>query len=1449
MTARSRCLRSTAFRIVICLLMVTVAGVNSAIAQLNATLIVVQNPSPYLSDWAGHPEYVQLNIVNPTQATFTVQLEVTLSVSGNAVARSKPNQPPPFQVPPGVTRLVSTDIVTVTNVDFFGSYRETALRTGLLPSGAYDFCIKLFNRQNNTLLTQQCRPFTIQTFTPPVLLQPVNNTDVQQLSRPMFRWTSILPKPQSSIIYKFALVKMLQGQTNAVDAFRTNRPILERDVRDQTQLLLPIEIPNLDSGARYVWSVRAVDANSGVTLIQQGDGWAQPFVFRVIRTGTTGNNGNGGSGSGNTNRNTGGGTTASGTGNTPGASTRRNLPPRDTGACGSCRPVLLTDSATGTADLVIGDTVRVGKFNMIISQLTNASPTGASGQGAIAISWLFTKVLVEFSNLRVNGLNQMKSGTVKTVTDPLAPMFPRTVTTSTDLSEDWSKQNIAAIDGYAKGNNKISSPSNPIQTAMVAPIGINNVAGYTLCIPQITFTKDYATMTAIASIPIPDYDDTLAFGVSNVRFCPEGLSNRATLELLNDFELRGLNPTVNSFKIILKSRSETRQGCYVSWNCSNFDTLSLDADVVFPRTWLTPRPDNDPSKQVSATFSVKTIRWKDILLRGSLARCTIEGTNGMGLEIQNLALDLSSTENAPGMVFPANYVGTKDVDFTGLYADNLSLILPDGWNTFNQPDRNPTVTVQNLIITRRGLTGDFLVSNVIQFPSANIARMSGSLDTVCVSLINTSLTQAYFCGKVNLPLVDANDVQASLAYKALINIRDKRFDFSINPDKTLTTNLFAGAQLQLLNTSQINITLSKTTKSFTLKLNGSVGWNNRDIQVPGTQRKIKVNFAPKFENLMISYNDTPTAPRTSTTRSSGSSRPTSFGSRTGAGSASTTTPSRFTFSPGTWSFASPQKSMAGFPVSINNIVLETAPAQPDELCAAQLRFQITVNLDSGKIGGNGAFRLIGAINRSTSGDNFSFAPRFKDFKVDRIDVFATMPSVAMRGFVEFYDNDTKWGTGFFAAIKATFQSAQLELNANARFGRVQDYRYWYVEAKAIVASGIPFMTGYAFYGAGLAAWYHVNVDMTGTRPSATNGGSSSPSSGASMRPDKNTLFGFRIMAVLGTSPDPARMNADIGIAAQFSSSGGISQLAITGDLWMMANFANRPNAPVRGSLNISYDFVNKIFDLNASVVINRQPITGNGTLKINVNDKTRQWYVKIGDPTQRVVVNVNMLAYQIRSHSYFMFGNNIQPPSGFMSTTTDGLRRAGCPVNSSVFQSATNSVRSGPGFAAGVQVGFGANGTIDIGVAGIDWNVNAGFEANLSMLRYDGTPCPGFTGYNQWYCRGSVAIYGSVAVVLRAYPWNIGGGRIYHPCCGNPFKRCAYDWSCYKTIPRTCIHCCSNGGCRFNLATINLGAYMTGGLPNPAWVTGNVSGNYNVLGGLIKGTFSRDFTAGTRCTP
>jgi hypothetical protein len=101
------------------------------------------------------------------------------------------------------------------------------------------------------------------TSTPPQLVSPNDGKafTAKEMSAPViFRWTPVVPKPQS-VIYRLKVWQLMEGQTGA-QAMRTNPPIVTKDVDNITQTVVngiytgPCRPPYL---CDYVWQVQAVD--------------------------------------------------------------------------------------------------------------------------------------------------------------------------------------------------------------------------------------------------------------------------------------------------------------------------------------------------------------------------------------------------------------------------------------------------------------------------------------------------------------------------------------------------------------------------------------------------------------------------------------------------------------------------------------------------------------------------------------------------------------------------------------------------------------------------------------------------------------------------------------------------------------------------------------------------------------------------------------------------------------------------------------------------------------------------------------------------------------------------------------------------------------------------------------------------------------------------------------
>ncbi|MEY3386655.1 MAG: hypothetical protein RIR53_1466 [Bacteroidota bacterium] len=1390
------------FRPTIIVLTVLMSGLVPLSAQLRVSVNLSPRPDPYLSNWSQRKDVVIVTVTNSTGSDVAAKFNCVVNKDGSYLARTKPEKMVVLSIPPGVSQYFGEDLVPLEAMSVANGADQTAIRTGMLPAGLYEFCVGLLNPTTNAVISQPvCRNFTMKSYQAPILLLPIDKSEVAFQTRPMLRWSPVSPRPDYPVSYRVQVFEVMRGQT-AINAFRVNKPILDQPNVTTTQLLWPPDVELPRAGQQYIWTVRATDDRGAA--VGEPDGYATPFTFTCTASAKSGGDeGAKKSGGGDTTfakKSAGGGedsgagnkTKSTGTGNqgVDSAQIDLNPPGQPCGTCGSA--VVLTDTLAGSQPIAVNDSLVVGKFMMKVTEVTNASSGSAAGKGEIVIPWLLARMKVTFDNIVVNAARRVVAGQVSGEVDASAPPYPQQWAINQVTSWNWLKTQVAALDQWVKANGQLVKQVNSMNTPLKLPLGFNNVNGYTLCISEMKFMPTEAVMASVATLPLTKLDDTLSFGLKQLPICPEGVGKSGRLELLQDIDIRGITSSQPTFTIAAKAKSGTRPGCYITWGCdNNSDTMSLDIDVMFPRAWMTPRPDVDTTKQSIATLRGKTIDWKEWMLIGNLTPTTFAGTNGLGLQIDTMTFDYSDLENAPGMTFPANYVGIQDNTFNGFYAKQIKMFMPDGWRTFTDSNAAPQFIAQNLIINKNGFTGTMLAANVIMFPAMNLNRLGASVDTVKVVMLNSNLTQAYMRGRMLLPVTDSTP-QNAVVYKALFNNVQKTFDFSMQPQNDIEMKLFGSAKLKIEPTSTLTMTLKKGRKKFLINLNGEAGWNDATLTVGS--KTITLDLSPEFENMRMFYDDSLTKP--------------------------------FGYDAGDWSFASPQKKLAKFPVTIDKVKFDQATPQGNELFRGKLGFDVVVALDSNRIGGRGSFQVIGAVEKTTPNANFKFKPKFVDFDVSKITVFANLPAVQMNGELNFYNSDPTWGNGFAAVIKAKFKELQMQLDAEARFGSKVDnnvrYRYWYASAKAILPPpGIVFLPGYAFYGFGVAAWRKVNVNMLPAQPNinavaAAASTTTSATSGASMVPDRTVSFGFRAMAVLGTSPDPKKMNADIALFGQFNNSGGMSYIGLQGDLWLQAKMLERTNAPVKGTLNIVYDFTTKIFDLNAGVIVNKAPITGNANLNIHIEGKTGIWWVKLGDPVNRNVLNVNVFNTSISSNSYFMFGKNISPPSGFTTRTNNGLASVGCYGMAPSAGGTTDAI-AGNGYAGGADLGFdtGNRSKHLFGRVNIKWRFGGGMEFNASFLRYpEGSLC-GQNGYNWWYFRANAAAWAVASCGIEVEP-----GRVY-----------------------------CRDGCYWNLANLKLGAWAQAGFPNPSWVEGQASGSFSFLNGVIEGSFTANFNMGSSCYP
>ncbi|HVK97027.1 MAG TPA: hypothetical protein VM368_04375 [Flavisolibacter sp.] len=1263
-----------------------------------------------------------------------------------------------------------------------------------LPPGDYELSVQFFvagPAGTVPLSEEKRRPFSIRTneqvnYQPPQLVLPVDGATLSEAnikSPIIFRWTPVVPRTRDGVTYHLKVWQLNKGQNN-VQAIQTNQPIVNKNVNDLTQTTIlnlisePCEPPNL---CHFVWNVQALDKEG--KPIGGKDGRSNSNSFSVGNL-----------------------TTKSKSGDTT-ATAKVNPPPTD----------------TGTA--AIGDTIRAGfdgEFLIAVTQVTKEADGSITGKGTVTVNWLSTNIAVEFSKIRIDSTKRLTAGGIVTEKSAAANYFQawlianltaEAATIPLDKPLNWTNNTVDNLIGWANNHNfglpdinyqsNIAAPPIPANSLKM-PFGIKfNDPDDQLMITEIIFKSNVSKTNFLVQKKftrgVTDYK--LGFAGKYFEIHPNRIDfSNGRVELVEDIDVPNIVSDPKMKFTFKKGVAQT--GCFVEWDSSGLKSVSLGMDVKFTRDWLLPVP--------TATDSVKAIisgigsSFKDILLTGSLPHCEIVGTKGTKLLADSICLDLSQTRNASAMFFPSNY--TSDTSavgkllWEGLYIKTLKLTLPEAWKTGPNPTQ---ITATNTLIDDFGVTMKVKAINIITFPMGRVADMSASLDTVNISMLKGSLTDGNAKGKLVLP-ISRDTITNTLKYTATFAQAggNNNFQIVIVPTDPIDADVLKGT-MTLSQTSNITANFSDTAKSVAINLNGDFDWGKKDLAVTDTTtatggapirkkgiKGLKMEMA--FQNLSIGY--------------------------TSNSVANTNT---MNFNPGSWSFASPQKRLANFPVSIKNVHYKSLPmvatgnASIKELVRGALMIDIVANLTD-DIGGSttvgGAFAI--QINTTTR----NFLPKFKGVFIEDIEVHADMPAVKIDGKLKMYDNDAVYGDGFLATLGVTFNAVSLQANALVQFGNTvynnnnQYYRYWRAEADVKFEPGIPFLTGVGFYGFGGGAFFNMQANLVHK---------AAPEIGFkySFIPKKSSL-GFVATATVATLPKFETFNTDVKLLAQFAGTGGLTKLGFTGDFWLAAKLSERPDSKIKGGVAVEYNFPDKIFYMAALLSVNVPPAITTPSpvgFVMNINGLTNKWYFKAGTPAATNNVNI----FGIDLYSYLMFGNDIPTPNGFTPRFANNYYNAvgSAPNNGNVGTGGVGiNTATGKGIASGVGIEFSRNISKHLyeGTCrnwSIGGNVLAGAELNLALMHQTG--CVGINGYR---ASGNIGLYGSVDATISGINKNNSSGTTL---CPN------------KSI---------------SLFRIKTGAWLTGKFPNSEYVAGTLSANIDLFDGLCQVSYSQSFEKGIDCS-
>jgi len=1038
---------------------------------------------------------------------------------------------------------------------------------------------------------------------------------------------------------------------------------------------------------------------------------------------------------------------------------------KDENTCpGNCFAEAPTNTTPGTQTLAKDSTITIGNFTMKLISVSG-TPASLSGEGSIEVPYLRAPILVEFSNIRVNGDNKVYQGEVYAKIDPAAPY-------SKADGNDFEGKVLNMADNQLKSIYEWSSSLGRLVSSFIntnpvtLPIGLDrNIEGNNTVVAIIAmkFTPTQAVLNAAtwAELPFLGPDVGFGFGAKNICFHKDGLGGmkRAELYLVRDFGYR----SDESWSFLFKSPTPTDSGTYAKWDCKGLHYIEVKAEVEFPKTWLKMANPDDSLQNVKAHFAGRAEKngnsWGWIL-NANMDDCEFTHLPGFKMKVNSMVFDYTTIQNPENITFPNGYTGDKTNTWKGFYIKNAEITLPDNLKTFD--DANPKIQVSNLIIDGNGITGKLYAENLFQEFDGDFGGWGGSIDTLKAEIINNTLSNWRMRGRIKTSFTDTLFVYNGL-YNRSINQDNNTISNDYNLELVVNTEhgyereiplSWLPLKMKIDPATSIKVTYNKKDVKAEANLNATLTFEgSNDILSKLDFKGIKVEgltfrtYEPYVEN-------------------------------------------------GNWDFASPQHSMAGFPVNIDGVSSVTRFS--NGAFGPGVRFNLNVGLQPGSNAVNGTTTL--TFWSKLINDRGRQRFMFDGIELDSIGVNADLGAVKVRGGLNLFQSDATYGDGYRGVVTASFID-NITTSATAQFGMVNKFRYWYIDAKTILPTGLPVFSNFAMYGFGGGAWYKMHRSGTtnlaeqafapdsSKNPSKTN-------SGFTYVPDNSASLGLSAQVIMGTSPSAETFNGDFTLQAQFQNGGGLSSVSLLGNGYMLCSINERNKAKILADADINYTVSEQTLHGVFNARVDYQPLTGSGQMVMHFAPDL--WYIKFGEPSKRMQLT---FADWLRSDAYLMVGQQLPPPPALPAEIQQAFP--------GYTQSRSSMIEMGNGIALGASTGFNTGRQKYMIFYG-DVAAEAGYD--MAMLKYNGVSCEGRSGelgINGWYATGQVYAYLNASIGMHVDVWFTSGN--------------------------------------FEILSLNTAAMLEAGLPNPTWIKGAIGGNYRILGGAVKGYCNYHFSMGDEC--
>lgn len=913
---------------------------------------------------------------------------------------------------------------------------------------------------------------------------------------------------------------------------------------------------------------------------------------------------------------------------------------------------------------------------------------------------------------------------------------------------DNLQKKVYAMNDMVSDPNKQVGNFNPDSMPSL-PIGIiKEIAGtkYIIAIDSAYFLADGAYFSAYMAVEFPGAEQRLAFAAKDIKFNPKGIigGEQSRLQLVSQHIIE-LGPNT---KLMLPADGSN----YVRWSCNGFESVNLHGYFLFQDGMLTP-PENSTDTCVTAEFEVNVADVHNMMAMVNFSPFVVKGMDKFTFTVSDAYVDMSDFQNPTGVALPSCYQQTYNTDINlwrGFYLKLFSVELPE---ELNRSDESVTIYGRDMFIDDAGVTGFFGAENIFSTSEGELSGNWGfSVDLLEIGLTTNQLTSGRMIGEILVPPLD----ESSLTYNAMISQNQNSglvdYNFSVHPTENVTMSCLNST---LLLYPSCSMTITRHERKFKPKLilNGTWTLDNSNWKVSGLE----------FEKFTL-ITQAPYVTEGYFSLVSNESQP----------------------------------EAGNFPVSLTEVGFKNANSQL--VLAADIALNFGDTSDANNFSAETSVKIYTLVVTNPETNKKEW--KYDHFAMTTIYLAVNTEPFSLSGMINFMNDDPTYGKGFYGGLSLQIKSVmESPMSMACAFGRVNGYRYWMVDATIptniiVGSSTITSITG------GIA--YH--MQNTKTQQQMIQSVSSTANSGANLSmdyvPNQNNGLYFKAGVGFKNTLKEETLNGDVLFTISFNSNGGLQNIALLGDAYMMCKRSERAtsNNYAHGSVAINYDNQEKIFDAQLSMVAEFSgAITANIWSKIYFSPGL--WYIYLGQPSNPCTVNIVNLC---SANAYFMMGQNLEPmppPPPQVASVLGGMSN----------QRNSADIASGNGIACGMNLQASFNKTVDITeniYVYASGSAGAGFD--MTLYKYSSsTHCSGSSepfGMNYWYLQGQLYAYMNM---------NIG--------------------------------CANEGNFDVKILEGNAAMLLLGKMAHPSYIYGGVYIQANILN-LFDVSMTVDFDFGTNCT-